>query len=409
MSAPARLLLSSHSEIRLQQIRDAFPLAAGPDLTEAFRGGRQRGLQRLAAVDAEAYARNRNHLAGAVTALSPYLRHGCLSLPETVADIRARFGKRALKLISELSYRDYFHQVWQRFGPAILQELETPKVALGQKPLPDFIRQEFTGLVCMDEIIHTLQQTGYVHNHARMWFAAYAVHWLKIDWRQAADWFEQQLLDGDIASNHLSWQWIASSFSSKPYIFNKENLQKFGGESWCQQCRVRCPFDASYEQLQQQLFAAPDPGPRPWQPLSAGLPEMPDDPPTSDLIWMHDEMLSPAHPAYQQGLPSVFVFDPDIYHTWPLKRLQFMADCLAEMPETEVWVGNTMQVLAQYSERRVTSQHTQQPGLTGAVQGMALTWQAPPALTSTAFNDHQLMRFSRYWKVVEPDLMRTGD
>ena len=171
-----------------------------------------------------------------------------------MADVQARFGKHAHKLAAELSYRDYFRQVWYRFGEAIMQPMESPKVGLGDKPMPDFIAQGFTGLVCMDEIVRQLQQHGYVHNHARMWFAAYVVHWLKVDWRQAADWFETQLLDGDTASNHLSWQWIASSFSNKPYLFNKENLIKFGGESWCQQCRVACPFEGSYEQLHQQLF-----------------------------------------------------------------------------------------------------------------------------------------------------------
>ena len=68
----------------------------------------------------------------------------------------------------------------------------------------------------------------------------------------------QHLLDGDPASNNLSWQWVASSFSSKPYLFNRANLERFSSGRYCRSCAAAtagsCPFDASYEQLQAALF-----------------------------------------------------------------------------------------------------------------------------------------------------------
>ncbi len=403
MSPPALLTFATDRETRLAQVRAYFPHAEGPDLGPEWHGGRTEALARLAAVDAEAYARTRNHLEGAVSQLSPYLRHGCLSLPEAVADVKARFGQKAVKLVTELSYRDYFQQAWYRFGEAIMQPMESSKVVLGNKALPAFIPQGFTGLVCMDEIVRALQQKGYVHNHARMWFAAYLLHWLKIDWRQAADWFESQLLDGDIASNHLSWQWIASSFSSKPYYFNKENIVKFGGESWCQQCTVKCPFDQSYEQLQLKLFTEAAPVDIA---VSHGL-QSPEIPPKglASLIWVHDEMLSPAQPLLAHNLPAVFVFDPALYQHWPLKRLQFMADCLAEMPQVAVWLGEPRQVLQQQVQGRILTQNTPQQVLKKAVAALNIEWREAPRLTDVPLSDHQLMRFSRYWKVVEPMLM----
>lgn len=405
MNAPVRLTLSSDSTQRLQQLQDAFPQASGNDLAPDWRGGRAQALERLAAMDVSGYAQSRNHLDGAVTRLSPYLRHGCLSLPEAVQHVLSKHRRHAAKLVAELSYRDYFRQVWYRFGQGILQEMEPPKVALGQKPMPDFIEQGFTGLVCMDEIVHTLQKEGYVHNHARMWFAAYAVHWLKIDWRQAADWFEQRLLDGNLASNHLSWQWIASSFSQKPYFFNKENLVKFGGDHWCKQCRVQCPFDASYEQLEQQLFQKAETT----TPLV--LPQISDTAATAPCtgqagaVWLHDEMLSPSHPLLARGLPVIFIFDPVLYADWPLKRLQFMADCLAEIPEAEVWIGDTHQVLMQRSRGHILTQRTPNPQLQQVASGLNIEWLAEPALHEVPLSDHALMRFSRYWKVVSPTLI----
>lgn len=406
---PVRVTLATDGRERLAQIRTCFPQASGPDLDDRWQGGRVAALERLSAIDAKAYSRSRNHLEGAVTRLSPYLRHGCLSLQEVVTVIRKSVGKSGVKLIAELSYRDYFRQVWYRFGEAIKQPMEAPKVALGKRPLPDFIEQGFTGLVCMDEIVRSLRQGGYVHNHARMWFAAYVLHWLKVDWRQAADWFEQQLLDGDWASNHLSWQWIGASFSNQPYFFNKENIIKFGGESWCQQCHVRCPFDASYETLQQQLFSVPPPETTN-QATGISRAQMPMEitaqhlPPENDraLIWLHDEMLSPSHPVLHSKRPRIFVFDPAIYGQWPLKRLQFMADCLSEIPETEIWIGNTAQVLARYSQRQIITQNTPNAELKAAAEDARITWLKEPSLYDASFSDHDLMRFSRYWKKVEP-------
>lgn len=406
--APARLTLATDRYERLAQIRGCFPQASGPDLAETWQGGRQMALQRLSAIDAAAYGRSRNHLDGSVTRLSPYLRHGCLSLQEAINIIQQHFGAQGIKLIAELSYRDYFRQVWYRFGDAIQQPLEPSKVTPGENNLPEFIGQGFTGLVCMDEIVRDLQQEGYVHNHARMWFAAYILHWLKVDWRQAADWFEQHLLDGDFASNHLSWQWIASSFSHKPYYFNKENIIKFGGQRWCQQCRVRCPFDASYEALEQQLFTTssgakatpPNPVTR------AAPPQQADDlsqaTKADTLVWLHDEMLSPEHPLLTNEVAVAFVFDPALYGQWPLKRLQFMADCLSEIPQAEIWLGSTTEVLAGFSQEQIISQETPNTAIKAVVKEARLIWIKEPSLYNISFSDHELMRFSRYWKKVEP-------
>jgi deoxyribodipyrimidine photo-lyase len=60
-----------------------------------------------------------------------------------------------------------------------------------------------------------------------MWLASYVVHVRKVHWRAGADWLYAHLLDGDLPSNHLSWQWVAGTFSSKPYVFNAENVAKF--------------------------------------------------------------------------------------------------------------------------------------------------------------------------------------
>ncbi|MGC1394606.1 MAG: FAD-binding domain-containing protein, partial [Coleofasciculaceae cyanobacterium] len=122
--------------------------------------------------------------------------------------------------------------------------------------LPEDVANATTGMVCIDSFSHDLQAIGYLHNHGRMWMAAYLVHWRQVDWKAGARWFLEHLLDGDPASNNLSWQWVASTFSHKPYFFNRENLQKYTEGVYCQACPLygKCDFEGSYEQIEQKLF-----------------------------------------------------------------------------------------------------------------------------------------------------------
>ena len=250
---PEVLALPADRSARLQCIREAFPELAGPDCP--LPGGRAAALQRLASIDPVAYDRSRNFLDGAVTRLSAYLRHGCITLAEARARALAQATpQQAYKFVFELAWRDFWRRVWKSLGPAVRKDVERPKVRLGQAPLPEDIRSARTGLPCIDASVRELLDTGYLHNHARMWFAAYCVHFRKLSWLSCADWFHGRLLDGDLASNHLSWQWVASTFGAKPYIFNRDNVARFSGNRWCADCSADCPFHDSYPGLVRTLF-----------------------------------------------------------------------------------------------------------------------------------------------------------
>ena len=388
---------------RLQYIRRLFPQATGAFLGDHWRGGRQEALKRINTVDVEAYTRNRNFLNGAVSHLSPYFRHGCLTLKEASDNVRNKHGVLAEKYVQELAWRDYWRRVCYDLGNGIFSDIEDPKVALGDKLLPDFIRQGITGLPCMDGFIRDLTYDGYVHNHARMWFAAYVVHWLKVDWREAADWFENNLLDGDKASNHLSWQWVASTFSSKPYFFNKENLARHTGEKYCATCKVNCPFDASHEKLSERLFSETAPAKAKEHRVT-----MPDKAALSThraiAILVNDEMLSSAHPLLHKPMPKIFVFDEFLYGKWPLKRLQFLADCLIELQDVEVWIGDTRAVLNSRGVGQVITQDTPNKQLKALLEPFNPIWQPEINFADAAISDKRLKRFSRYWEVVKVEM-----
>jgi deoxyribodipyrimidine photo-lyase len=248
----AEISLAAKRTDRHAQLRALFPDATGEDCV--FEGGRSAALVKLRKVDPVAYNRTRNHLGGAVTRLSPYFRHGMIGLHEAAEYAIERTANGAYKFVFELAWRDYWRRVWRAKGDAIRAAIESPKVPLGDASLPEDIVAARTGLACMDAFVRDLRDTGYVHNHARMWFASYVIHHRKINWRDAADWYYGELLDGDWASNHLSWQWVASTFSHKPYIFNKDNLERYTNGEHCRQCTANCPFDASYAELEVKLF-----------------------------------------------------------------------------------------------------------------------------------------------------------
>ena len=403
MTKSFKLSIPTERAERLQYIRRMFPQAIGAQLADDWRGGRQEAQKRINTFDAEAYSRNRNFLNGTVSRLSPYFRHGCLTLKEAADNVRARHGVHAQKFVQELAWRDYWRRVWYQLGNGIFSDIEDPKVALGDKLMPDFIRQGITGLPCMDGIIRDLTLDGYVHNHGRMWFAAYVVHWLKVDWREAADWFENYLLDGDKASNHLSWQWVASLFSSKPYYFNKENLSRFTGEKYCLNCKVNCPFDASYEQLKDQLFSAKSP-----QPAKTHRVIMPEKTALSThravAIFVHDEMLSSAHPLLRRSMPKFFVYDDLLHGKWPLKRLQFVADCLNELQDVEVWIGDTATILKERGVGQVFTQDTPNKQLKALLEPFNPQWMAEIKFAETEVSEKRLKRFSRYWEKVGVEL-----
>ena len=408
MNHAKKLSIPCDAEERLQYIKRQFPAAIGPDLQHKWAGGRVNGLKKLNDIDAVAYNSNRNFINGAVTHLSPYLRHGCITLNESFTSVKTRFGRSAEKLLFEFAWRDYWRQVWFAEGNAIYSEMEPSKVDIGYAPLNDFVTKGNTGLPCMDGFVHELLDTGYMHNHARMWFASYVVHHLKIDWRAAADWFEAHLLDGDSASNHLSWQWVASTFSAKPYFFNKENLARFTGDKYCAGCTAACPFDASYEVLNERLFKAA---------LLPTAKQCTLTPPAKHAVsgvsglevFIHDEMLSAAHVLLTKPLPKIFVFDKKIHGAWSLNRLQFVADCLSEMEDVEVWLGDTYGVLTARGVGQVITQDTPNTKIKQLLMPFSPEWQPATKFAEVEISRQHLKRFSKYWEKVGPLMLGDGD
>ncbi|WP_298617144.1 FAD-binding domain-containing protein [uncultured Thermosynechococcus sp.] len=271
MTGSAKDLLAAAAVKRIEGNRDAYVLylrqvfadVVGEDeAVSETRGGLGAAQERLAKIQPQRYGKSRNFLTGAVTGLSPYLRHGVIGLAAVRDRVRAAVASppQAEALLQQLAWRDYWQRLYARWGDRLWQDIEPHKTGWQATDyatdLPPALIAAETGLACMDAFSRDLQTSGYLHNHARLWLAAYVVHWCRVRWQAGAAWFLQHLLDGDPASNNLSWQWVASTFSHKPYFFNRQNLERYSEGKYCRQCPMgdRCPFDAPYEELETRLF-----------------------------------------------------------------------------------------------------------------------------------------------------------
>lgn len=225
-----------------------------------IQGGRSKAERKLAAIKPIAYARTRNFGDGNITRLSPYIHHGVMSLNEIRNHALTLCSEpvQITKFIQELAWREYWQRVLYAHPEWAWQDIEPYKTGFSARDyadrLPEDIADGKTGIACIDAFIHELTATGYIHNHARMYLASYVVHFRRIKWQAGARWFLEHLLDGDVASNNLSWQWVASTFSQKPYIFNLENVDKYFGTLVDTSPHTNHLLDATYETLQARLF-----------------------------------------------------------------------------------------------------------------------------------------------------------
>ena len=211
-----------------------------------FSPDRESGLQRLEAFlpkAARAYASGRNTDYGqgnheTVSILSPWIRHRLICEEEVVRKVlRKHAFKSAEKFLQEVYWRSYFKgwleqrpEVWSRYT----NDLASQAKKLGVDPT---LSQDYnaavegkTGIECFDCWTKELIQTGYLHNHARMWFASIWIFTLKLPWVLGADFFHRHLLDGDAASNTCSWRWVAGLHTKgKHYVARSSNIEKFTG------------------------------------------------------------------------------------------------------------------------------------------------------------------------------------
>lgn len=171
-----------------------------------------------------------------VSELSPWLHAGLIGEPEVLAAVLGAHSPRAAeKFIAEVFWRIYFKGYLEQ-RPAIWADYCTGRDgALAALERNAGLRTAYsqavegrTGIEAFDVWAKELVETGYLHNHARMWFASIWIFTLKLDWRLGADFFLRHLMDGDAASNTLSWRWVAGLHTKgKHYLARADNIARY--------------------------------------------------------------------------------------------------------------------------------------------------------------------------------------
>lgn len=295
-------------------------------------------LEKLEQIDPARYARTRNYEDGAVTRLSPYISRGVISTRMILNKILERDQPFSSieKFIQELAWRDYWQQVWIAKGDAIDSDLKQHQQDVLHDRMPCALEKASTGIEAIDKAVKALYQTGYMHNHMRMYVASVACNIGKSHWRTPARWMYYHLLDGDWASNALSWQWVAGSNANRKYLANQANINKYfhsGQEDTF--------LDCSYAEL--ASMQAP-----------AILHETCEPTLTTELPPARTITLQPQRPTLvynyynldpqwrkEQEANRILLLEPSVFRQYPVagRNIRFILELAANIPGIQVFCG----------------------------------------------------------------------
>lgn len=186
-------------------------------------GGRPDAIKRLktALKTQTHYAKTHDEVAKPSSLMSAYIKFGCISIREMYKAFRSNHA-----LVRQLIWRDFYMNILYAY-PYVLGKPMKPaysriKWHKNARWFDAWTKGE-TGFPIVDAGMREMNETGFMHNRARLIVASFLTKTLLIDWREGEEYFAKKLTDYDPASNNGNWQWISSSGAdSQPYfrIFN---------------------------------------------------------------------------------------------------------------------------------------------------------------------------------------------
>jgi len=163
-----------------------------------------------------------------VSCLSPYISHRLINEYEISKKVLSKHPyQKVEKYIQEIYWRIYWKgwlelrpEVWADFIEDLktIEESENYYLAINGQ----------TKIECFNDWVKEIKEHNYLHNHTRMWFASIWIFTLGLSWQKGAEFFMKYLLDGDAASNTLSWRWVGGlQTKGKHYLAQSWNISKF--------------------------------------------------------------------------------------------------------------------------------------------------------------------------------------
>lgn len=253
----------------------------------AVKGGRSNALAILEDVSSfENYPNERNDLSYTTTKLSAYNKFGCVSIREVYYAFEKLKDDARINLQRGLWWRDFYYNILFE-NPYVLQQknynpsydkLEDKGVWLtwetaspSQKKLFERWCEGFTGFPIVDAGMREMNETGFMHNRARLIVASFLTKLMMWHWKDGEKYFAEKLIDYDPAQNNGNWQWCAGSgVDAQPYyrIFNpwtQFSTHDKNGEyvrKWLPECKDiplkdLMKWDTSYTKYKNSVYPKP--------------------------------------------------------------------------------------------------------------------------------------------------------
>lgn len=307
-------------------------------------------LNKIEVINPVKYAHSRNYIDGQVNYLSPYISRGVVSTKQVLASLQGKgYSFEQLEpLIQQLCWRDYFQRIAQ--VKEINTEIKQVQEQVKHHAIPLSILEAKTGIQAIDQSIETLFESGYMHNHSRLYLAALTCNIGKSHWLHPAKWMYYHLLDGDWASNACSWQWVAGANSSKKYYANQENINKYTASK-----QRNTYLDTSYEVLPEMEIPASLTTTEEFN-FEITLPEgdsiqiIPDQP---IFIYNYYNL----DPLWHKNEPGnrILLLEPEFFQNYPISKkcMDFMLDLSKNIQGIQIYVGSFQAFSAEYKETSI--------------------------------------------------------
>lgn len=337
--------------------------AAGDPLASPIRGGQVAADAALESFNVTGYARRRNTVLPeskrGASRLSPYIRHGLLTLPRVHGAVAGGPADDVEKFRDELLWQEYARHLYARLGTATRRSLRFA----AREEHPPHANPWDTDAACLQESWRELVEHGYLTNQARMWLAS---HWTVREgwgWRDGEDLFFRHLLDGSRAANRAGWQWTVGALTGKQYGFSRWQVRKRAPEL-CERCPLSeaCPIEDWPAEHPPESRSMVDPRMRRDEDVEATAgPTQARIDGEAAAVWLTAESLGADDPALAANpeLPVVFVFDEPLLRRLRLAypRLIFLTETLAEIAgsrEVRLLRGNVTEALSHFGPLAVT-------------------------------------------------------
>ena len=314
-----------------------------------FKGGQSVADLALSSLDITGYAKKRNNVypieKRGSSNLSPYIRHGLLSLRDVWDRVEEFKYEDKSKFRDELLWQEFSRHLYAIIGEKSKNYLNFEVKSNSYKNI------NLNEMNCIRTIEDELEDTGYMVNQTRMWYASHFSLRESVAWSVHEDKMFKHLIDGSRAANRLGWHWVMGSQTGKPYGFSKFQVNK-RASMLCNDCNLK--FNCPIENWPESVETSPKNLDLEFDIMNKFGPteiiSYSDSDPTH--VWLTAESLGDNDPALEHlnGLPVIFIFDEILLKHLQIstKRISFLIDTLKEInqkKELEVILGNPFEIL----------------------------------------------------------------